>query len=202
MTHVNDDAQFLGKYESSGRIGRWLIDRFFQAGRELLEPRIRPGANILEVGCGPGYSTQRIARWKPEANLIATDLSSSLLRKAANLNPGIPFTQESVLGLAHGDKTFDCVIMLEVLEHLEDPQAALLELQRVTNDYLLLSTPREPVWRMLNCVRGKYLGNFGNTPGHIQHWSTKQLIKEVATCFHVEAKATPVPWTILLLRPK
>jgi hypothetical protein len=29
--------------------------------------------------------------------------------------------------------------------------------------------PREPIWRIGNMARGRYLGDLGNTPGHIQH---------------------------------
>ena len=62
---------------------------------------------------------------------------------------------------------FEAVVCTEVLEHLEEPEKALRELLRVTRRWVILSVPREPLWRVLNMVRGAYLRHFGNTPGHI-----------------------------------
>lgn len=195
-------SEFTGKYEHSGRAGNWLVDRFFDAARRLLEPALGNGSNVLEVGCGAGYSTRRIARWRGAERLTAAEPEVELLDLARRNNPDVPLIRESVYSLAHADRAFDAVILLEVLEHLERPDDALRELHRVTGSYLLLSTPREPIWRMLNMARGKYLADFGNTPGHVQHWSTRALIRTTRRWFHLEGVATPLPWTILLLRPR
>lgn len=199
----NRDQEFTGKYENPGRIAAWLLDRFFTACRELLQPRLRPGMQILEIGCGAGYSTERLAQWCPAANLIASDIGESLVSKARTRNPSVPVIVQSVYELAQASASMDAIVMLEVLEHLDRPQAALRELRRICkpDGVVLLSTPREPIWRMLNMARGKYLSAFGNTPGHIQHWSARGLAAEVSTHFRVLAHATPLPWTILLLRP-
>lgn len=199
---ASDDSEFIGKYENSGAIGRILVERFFSAAAGLIKPHLNGSERILEAGCGAGYSTARIARWSKSSALIASDLSYSLLLRACHQNPGVKFVQESVYHLAHGDQSFDYVIMLEVLEHLDHPRVALKELQRVAKHGVLLSTPREPLWRLLNFARGKYFRDLGNTPGHVQHWSTRGLTREVSPYFRVEAIATPVPWTMLWLRPR
>lgn len=195
-------SEFTGKYENSGRIGNWLVDRFFAAARRLLEPVVSPESRVLEIGCGAGYSTRRIAGWCGTGRLIAAEPEHELLDLARRHNPGVPLIRESVYALAHADQAFDTVIMLEVLEHLERPSDALRELRRVCAGHVLLSTPREPIWRALNMARFKYLRDFGNTPGHLQHWSTRGLIRATRAWFEIEAVATPLPWTILLLRPK
>lgn len=194
--------QYTGKYESSGKIGNWLISRFFSAARSLLQPHLSGSSSVLEIGCGPGYSTARIRQWQGIDCLVAGEPEAPLLQIARSLNPDTPLTRQSVYSLAHPAQCFDAVIMLEVLEHLESPDRALQELHRVARNHVLLSTPREPIWRALNMARGKYLGALGNTPGHIQHWSTRGLKKQVRRWFEVEACATPLPWTILLLRPR
>lgn len=196
------DEEFTGKYEKSGRIGSRLVDRFFGAARSLLAPQLQANDRILEVGCGAGYSTERIAPWLNGADLVAADVGLDLLTAASRRNPGTPFVQSSVYALPHPADAFDVVIILEVLEHLDDPASALKELRRVSRRLVLLSTPREPVWRLLNMARGKYWNDFGNTPGHLQHWSTAGLMRQVSGDFDVIARATPLPWTILLLRPK
>lgn len=202
MTASSKDSEFTGKYEQAGLAGRILVDRFFAAAAAVLKPVLTPSARVLEVGCGAGYSTERIARWCNRQHLVASDISDTLLAQARARNPQVQFVQESVYALDHADRSFDSVIMLEVLEHLEEPQRALTELHRVARGHVLLSTPREPLWRLMNLARGKYLRDLGNTPGHIQHWSTRGLKREVGTLFRVEACATPTPWTILLLSPR
>ena len=194
--------QFTGKYTESGRIGRWLVDRFFGAIEQLLRPGLPEIESVLEIGCGAGFSTQRMAAWLDRQTMVASDLDRPLLRLAQKRVPDTPLLQQSVYGLAHPDKSFDLIIMLEVLEHLDDPSAALKELARVAGKQVLISTPREPLWRMLNMMRLKYLGQLGNTPGHVQHWSASGLVRQVRPWFEVEAMATPIPWTILLLRPR
>ncbi|MCC5866324.1 MAG: class I SAM-dependent methyltransferase [Wenzhouxiangella sp.] len=202
MSGSQEDGEFVGKYESSGRIGQILINRFFDAVTGLVRPCLGEVRGILEVGCGPGYSTQRLAALAGERRLIASDISPGLLARARMLNPDIPLISQSVFDLAHPNKSFDLVVMLEVLEHLDRPAVALQELHRVCSRFLVLSTPREPIWRMLNCARGKYLKDLGNTPGHVQHWSSRGLVAEVSPYFEVIAVARPLPWTVLLLAPR
>jgi len=65
---------------------------------------------------------------------------------------------------------------------------------------MILGVPREPIWRALNMSRGKYLKDFGNTPGHLNHWSSTKLARYLEKHFGVvESMKTPLPWTIVLV---
>lgn len=157
----------------------------------------------MEVGCGAGFSSQRLREWLPsETNYAVSDIGASLVKKAQRRNPNVPVVQQSVYELALPDKAVDVLIMMEVLEHLDRPDVALKELARVTRHHVLVSTPREPIWQALNMVRGKYVTSLGNTPGHIQHWSSVGLCRKVSPWFEVRAMRQPLPWTILLLSPR
>ena len=91
------------------------------------------------------------------------------------------------------------VFLLEVLEHLDYPEIALEELKRISKRYLILGVPREPLWRFLNMCRFKYLKDFGNTPGHLNHWSKKSIIKLIEKKFgKVISVESVIPWTIIL----
>lgn len=198
---ADSDVQFTGKYEADG-IGARLINNFYGAVGDLLSPAVAPGVTVLEVGCGAGYSTERLrARLPAGAYLYASDIGASLLKKAQVRNPETPTLRQSVYDLALPDKAVDVLVMMEVLEHLDKPEEALKELARVSRQYVLISTPREPLWRALNMMRGKYLSDLGNTPGHVQHWSSSGLGRAVSPWFEVIAVRRPIPWTILLLRP-
>jgi hypothetical protein len=71
---------------------------------------------------------------------------------------------------------------------------------RVSGRHLLVSVPREPLWRSLNVFRGAYLGALGNTPGHLNHWSRAAFLRLLEDYGHVVAVRSPVPWTMALVR--
>jgi len=90
--------------------------------------------------------------------------------------------------------------LLEVLEHLDYPDKALAEIARVLKPegVLILGVPREYLWCTLNFMRGKYWSSLGNTPGHLNHWSTYTLKRYLRKHFgHVRDQRTPLPWTIV-----
>lgn len=200
MDKSHGDEEFTGKYEKEGRIGSLLIDSFYAAVTQLLSPRLVGVTALLEVGCGAGYSTERLVPLVPVGcEFLACDVGSNLVRLAKTRNPGVSFSRQSVYSLALPDKSVDVVVMLEVMEHLNDPVRALAELDRVAKRHVIVSTPREPIWRALNFMRGKYVRDLGNTPGHLQHWSSRGLQRFMRTRFDVQDMRQPLPWTILAL---
>lgn len=200
---------FAHKYteEGSGKIGGALIDNYFKKVAGLIAKSgidQTKGATAIEIGCGEGFSTQRISGLLPsKVKLHASEYVAEMIPRAQERNPGVTVTEESVYELQHKDGTYDMVFLLEVLEHLDFPEKGLEELNRITKPggYLVLGVPREPLWCALNMARGKYLAHFGNTPGHLNHWSTHGIKKYVAKHFGpvVEVR-TPLPWTLLLAR--
>lgn len=200
---MDEDRQFTGKYEDAGLAATILLDRFYSSVRALLQPVLHSCGSLHEVGCGAGYSMLRMREWIPAGvEVSASDVSDSLISKAKSKNPGILIDNRSAYSLGFPDKSIDVVVMMEVLEHLDSPQEALKELARVARKHVLISTPREPLWRALNFLRCKYVLSLGNTPGHINHWSSRGLRREVSRLFEVEARRQPTPWTVLRLRPR
>ena len=82
-----------------------------------------------------------------------------------------------------------------------DDHRGLAELARVADRRVLISTPWDPVWRAMNMLRGRYLADLGNTPGHIQHFTRRTLVELAQTELRVLERRTPLPWTILLGEP-
>ncbi len=78
--------------------------------------------------------------------------------------------------LEFADDEFELVAATEVLEHVDGPEQALAEMARVASAWLLVSVPHEPLWRALNMARGAYLRDFGNTPGHVNHWTARAFL--------------------------
>ncbi|MBL8972386.1 MAG: class I SAM-dependent methyltransferase, partial [Myxococcales bacterium] len=151
--------------------------------------------SVLEVGCGEGLLADHlIKRARPE-RFDACDVA---LRPAPGIDPQISLREASIYALPYPDHSVDLVICCEVLEHLRDPAAGLAELARVAGRHVLLSTPWEPVWRLLNLARGRYLGALGNTPGHLQHFSRRALLDLAATRLDSLRVRRPLPWTVIL----
>jgi hypothetical protein len=71
---------------------------------------------------------------------------------------------------------------------------------RVASRYLLVSVPREPLWRGLNMARGAYLKDLGNTPGHVNHWTKGSFVELLGRHGEVTEVRSPLPWTMLLVQ--
>jgi SAM-dependent methyltransferase len=110
---------------------------------------------------------------------------------------GLTFRAASAYDLPFPNDTFDCVCSLEVLEHLERPGDALAELARVSRRSVLVSVPREPLWRLVHVLAGRDLRRLGDTPGHINHWSSAELERLVSGYGRVVAVHKPFPWTVV-----
>ena len=188
------------KYATTNPAARYLMGRFLDAVTSLYN-EARP-ATVLEIGCGEGKLIQHLIEnaEQPAQKITACDLS--LDRITENLNPIIKFQEASIYELPFGDDQYDLVVCCEVMEHLEEPADGLAEISRIAKQAVLLSTPWEPVWRIMNLMRGKYISNLGNTPGHVQHFSRAGLAELAQTRLDIVATLTPFPWTVLLGKPR
>ena len=198
-----EPQNFRDKYEKSGVIGGWLIDRFYASIAGLIGGLRPPPASVFEVGAGEGYSTQRLAPMLPaDCRFMSSEFEPELALRARQRNPGVAISTQSIYALEREDASADLVVCLEVLEHLDDPDRGLVELARVARHALIVSVPNEPLWRMLNCARGKYWHDLGNTPGHLNHWSPRAFARFVAQRCDIVARAQPLPWTVVLAVPR
>jgi ubiquinone/menaquinone biosynthesis C-methylase UbiE len=170
------------------------MKRFFAALADAL-PRENP-AMVLEVGVGEGEISARVRARYPDAHIVGVDLHDEALAVGWRTR-GFGGVYADIARLPFPPGTFDLVLAIEVLEHVGDPAAALTELVRVSRGRLVLSVPREPIWRVANMARGKYLADLGNTPGHIQHWSRRGFAALVSSQLDVMSVSTPFPWTMI-----
>ena len=165
----------------------------------------RTGAReIHEVGCGEGYLSTRLAAagWR----LRGSDLSPAAIREAAararSCGLEIPFRVADLYELDPERDGAPLVLCCEVLEHVPDPPRALATLAALARPHLIVSVPREPLWRLLNLARGRYWRDLGNTPGHLQHWSSVAFLDLLQDHLEVVELRTPLPWTMALCRSR
>ena len=188
------------KYGTSNPVARRLMAGFMGQLDELVE---RTGAkDAHEVGCGEGELAIRIAR--RGIRMRGTDAFSQVLEearaRAAAAGVEIDFEAVPVEDLEPDRHGAELILCCEVLEHLEDPERALDVLAGLARPWLLASVPREPLWRALNLARFSYVGELGNTPGHLNHWSKRDFVRFLTRRFEVIELRSPTPWTMVLCR--
>jgi len=186
------------KYTTKNPISKFLVDNFIKNILDIT--RNINFQNVLEIGCGEGIILHSMEHFLEGKKVTAIDLDEKEIETARQ---NIPFADLHVANaheLPFPDNHFDLVICCEVMEHLENPKKALEEIQRVSKKYCVLSVPNEPIWCMLNVARGAHLPSLGNTPGHINHWSSRSFKKFVGNYFEIVQVTKPLPWTMLLGR--
>lgn len=200
--HEAADGGVIGnvydKYGTKNPIARYLMNGFLDAVSGFY--RDSAPKTVLEVGCGEGrLATQLVQSGYVPERFLATDVAIDQVDPDADA--AIAFEVASVYELPYERDAFDLVVCCEVLEHLERPHDALREITRVAKRDVIVSTPREPLWRAMNMARGKYISELGNTPGHINHWSRTGLINLVRVHLSDLRVKNPVPWTVIRGRP-
>jgi 2-polyprenyl-3-methyl-5-hydroxy-6-metoxy-1,4-benzoquinol methylase len=188
------------KYGTSNPVARRLMAGFMAQLDELVE---RTGAKEAhEVGCGEGELAIRLTRHG--IAIRGTDAFPQVLeearRRAKAAGVEIDFEATPVEELDPARHGAELIVCCEVLEHLEDPERALDVLAGLARPWLIASVPREPLWRALNLARLSYVGELGNTPGHLNHWSKHDFVRFLTRRFEVIEVRSPTPWTMVLCR--
>lgn len=188
------------KYGSSNPVVRRLMAGFHRTLDELWQ--LAAPTSVLDVGCGEGVLTHEWAGRLGDGRIVGIDLEDAKLRAEWDRRPrpNLEYRCEEATRLSFADGEFDLATAIEVLEHVPDPEATVAEMARVASRHLLVSVPREPLWRALNMARGAYLRDLGNTPGHVNHWSKRSFVDLLSRHGDVVEARSPFPWTMLLVR--
>lgn len=199
----NNQQPHHEKYDSTNPIAQKMLDGFMNSITDLTQQIPSNIESITECGCGQGHVNRHLERLFPEAVIKGLDIDEPDV-KIANRNKLRQQTQLYIKSIydINKEEQADLIVCCEVLEHLEDPQLALQKMASLKADYYLFSVPREPIWRILNFMRGKYMKDWGNTPDHRNHWSTRGFIQYVNQELEVVAVNKPLPWTMILAKPK
>ena len=201
---VSDEGIVTGntydKYGSTNPVVRRLMSAFERTLDELLthaEPR-----SLLDVGCGEGVLVHKWAQRLQGCRVVGIDLEEESIQAgwSERQAPNLEYRVMRAENLPFADSEFDLACAIEVLEHVPNPEHTLAEMTRCAERHLLVSVPREPLWRGLNMARGAYWSTLGNTPGHLNHWSRRSFVGLLSRYGVVAEIRSPFPWTMLLVR--
>jgi ubiquinone/menaquinone biosynthesis C-methylase UbiE len=113
-----------------------LLERARKSPSEFFAPlALRPGVNVLDVGCGTGDFLRLIASIVSPGTAVGLDLSETMIAEALQRSKdgltNISFRVGSVLQLPFEAGKFDRVVATQLLLHVPDPWKALVEMKRV-----------------------------------------------------------------------
>lgn len=150
------------------------IDPAFAARAGLILRHLQPAGEgkILDVGCGRGFYLKAIGALYPHAGVLGVDYSADYLAaaKAQTHDTAVGCARADACALPFAAGEFAAVVCSEVLEHIVDDAAALVEFHRVLSDggLLLLSVPHQRyplLWDPLNWILERAFGT--HVPAHI-----------------------------------
>jgi len=199
-------GNYEDKYNTKNFISKLLVTGFLNRFEENLREvkSRRKIRKVVEIGTGEGELLKIVGKVFPDSALYGCDIDENEIQKARKncREQDVCLSVQNAENLyKYGDKSFDLVVCCEVLEHLINPAIGIREIYRILKPrgYLIGSVPKEPLWRILNILRGKYWSRWGNTPGHLNHWgekSFKSYIEEYG--FAIINDRSPFPWTMVL----
>ncbi|HEY7032714.1 MAG TPA: methyltransferase domain-containing protein [Thermomicrobiales bacterium] len=196
------DTSNYRKHTHANPLQRRLIDRFHRvivAKIAGLTPE-----TFLDAGCGEGFVAEILLRQLPGLKITGFDFNPAAVAVASQKVPNATFQTASIFDIPFADGSFDVVGCFEVLEHQEDPSAALRELARVAHRAVVLSVPHEPYFSLSNVARGKNLNVCprGSDPDHRQFWTRRAFGDFVGGILDVQWLGGSMPWTICVAKKR
>ena len=189
------------KHLNPNPLQRILLEKFHQKITELAQ---HTGATcVLDAGCGEGFAIEQLYQHNPALTFVGGDISvEALAWGRANLNYRASLTSFNLHHLPFPNDSFPLVVCLEVLEHLPEPVIGVQELARVSSEYVLMSTPHEPLFRGANFLRGKHVWAWGNDPEHLQNFSGRAFRSLAGNVVDIVWHGYSFPWQIALGRKR
>lgn len=192
----------IRKYSSRNPLIRIAVNSFISSFYRLIENcGEREIKKVLDAGTGEGIINYLAQEKFKNMEISGLDISLENLNIAKKIVK-CDLTKGTVYNLPFKENSFDIVLSIEVLEHLTHPVLALKEIKRVTRKFAILSVPNDPIFRMGNILRGKNLSQFGNGPGHIQHFTERSFMKLIEEQFKIVVIRRPANLWIMCLAMK
>lgn len=153
----NDTLDFSNEIKEKGPVSRNLQNLL---SRMIEKIKFK---SVMEVGCGQGARLGYVKKLRPRASYSGLDISAAAIKGAKKNYPKFSF---SVLDIENRSKSgkYDLVLCMDVVEHIIDDQRALINIRKMTGEYLILST-----------IQGRMRRNEG-PEGHVRNYEYNDLI--------------------------
>lgn len=143
----DDDLTSLHNRESAGGNHPIELTSRHNAVEGLKANLSKPITRILEIGSSGGFLLNDLRRAFPAAMIVGSDVAPGALAEIAREQPGTPLIQLDILACPLPAESFDAIVALNVLEHIEDDREALLQMARLLRPggVILLEVPAGPL---------------------------------------------------------
>ena len=145
-----------------------------EARYTIVAKRIEPGQRVLDVGCGDGYLMNLVADRRAVATGVDMEVTGLALARQMLGEPSNPrVIRADAKRLPFREGSYDRVLLVDVVEHLVDPEPCLSEIGRMLapDGRLLLTTPR---WRP---------GKMWDETNHVREYRPKELADQLQDFF-------------------
>ena len=143
-----------------------------------------PFGSVCDVGCGEGTLLREIGERYPQATLAGSEFSQTAL---AYCRQQVPRAELFTLDLLKDDVSaysYDLLISMQILEHLEDDMPALDRMRRMCRRYTLISVP------------GGLLDEHGRKNGHFRHYTKRDLVSKMEHAGFEVVRAFTCGWPV------
>lgn len=152
--------------------------------KQLLKELKNKPLKILDIGCASGYLTSQIASLFPNSEIFGVDSYKKAIEFGRKTYPNIKFKFADAHKLPFDNQSFDLIVCIETLEHLEDPKGAIKEIYRCLKsdgdvligqdtDNLLFKI----IWMIWTKTRGKVWHN-----SHVHPYGPRELEQLIKDC--------------------
>jgi 2-polyprenyl-3-methyl-5-hydroxy-6-metoxy-1,4-benzoquinol methylase len=135
--------------------------------------------HVIDLGCGTGHMLKALRdelQAVPHLELLGIDFAKTAIRKARRVVPEANFMIGDIYDNRQPSESFNLVLCVEVLEHLRDPERAILEMVRLckTDDgHIVVTVPN---------------GEMDSWEGHINFWTLSQFTDMASKYAHIEVR--------------
>jgi ubiquinone/menaquinone biosynthesis C-methylase UbiE len=165
----------------------WKISKIIPLVDRLIDYINADEINLLDVGGGAGLILNAVSTYIAEScgtkvNKFAVDLSPRMLEIQKKMNPDLKKAlREDIRKTSLGNKEIDLALMIDVLEHVPNPQEALEEVKRISK-FVIFKVPLEDnlhfrTWNFAK--RGDLRQRRIETIGHINVYTFSKLRHQI-----------------------
>lgn len=181
-----------------GGIGRWYWDFRDKMIFSFIGKKHK---NILDIGCGEGITLEKlINKYKDSKIINGVDILKENVKICQNL--GLPVSEDSIYNLHTENNSIDACILSEVIEHLENIDMALKNINRIlrSNGIIIIVFPHDIILKLARIIFFKFKEAFADV-GHLHKFTPKTLVKLLESNGFAVISSKNIPfglWTISL----
>jgi SAM-dependent methyltransferase len=169
-------VEFTGERVVPGQVNDDLWSE--HVARYAFARRYAQGKRVLDAGCGTGYGSAELAQ--SAAEVTGVDIAADAVEFARTNYPlpGLQFIESSCTAIPFPPASFDLLVAFEVIEHLADYRAFLVECARLltSEGLFIVSSPNKRYYSETRAATGP-------NPFHEHEFEAEEFVRELENVF-------------------